>query len=148
MSLLESLASHAAEKLGEVVTEEKADDLLRSAERRATEVLGEGDELILVRTGLEVLGEHKASLVGLTRGTAASALAALAAGEGEAAERLVSQVQGLTYEERRAAMQAGTDATLAAADAAKARKEAWLAFAKDVGRLGVTKLLPFLLAAL
>jgi len=141
-----SFLHDAAAKVPDLLTEDLADRALERADRLAADRLDE-DELADAREGLAVLEKHKGALVGLARGAAAGVLVSLAAGDPDGALDLAG-VEDLTFEERRALHHASTDAALAEGDARKARRAALKALAADLGTFALTKLLPFLLAAL
>lgn len=170
MSLVDSIATHAARAVDDraggwldggiervrdalavrreelrLRAEDPGYDALPHAARRAIGV--ETDLVELGREGLASVEARKGALVRLGKARAFAVLAQLGAGrENEA--RLLYLETSATLEERLAASEASTVATLAAA---REREEAWdevLTIAREVGALALKALIPVLLAAL
>ena len=145
-----TLLEEAAARIGEVVTEERVvEGLGRAAglvaDARTSERI-DADEEADILEGLELLGEHRGAIVGLTTSGATAVLSCLATGETVA--DLVEAASTLSFDETRSAMHRGTDATLDAGDAIKKRQEDAEKLAKAAGRFLLTKALPWILAAL
>lgn len=152
MSLVDAIAVHAARAVEDRADGwldkglERAGDLLERQASEATRPL----EVALVELGrdaLDAVEARKSALASLGKARALAVLVQLGAGREDEA-RLLYLATAATFEERLAASEASTVATLAAT---RAREEAWdevKQLAKEVGAIALKTLIPILLAAL
>jgi len=145
VSLLDSLAATASD----AVTAERVEAVVARAHDEAAGRTDPDavDELALLREGRDTLLAHKGALVGLGRGAVGALLASLAAGDlGRALT--MAEARTLTYHELLRASKGAAGQARATAEARRAQRAAASELSAAIGRYALTRLLPYLLAAL
>ena len=143
MPLLDDIAASGGERLSEAAVRA----LISEASDLASERLPSSAEVDLIRPAFVRLTVAAPALAGATRGALGALLCSLSIGAVDQAQLdwLKSEA---TFEERRAAMHAATDAVRERTMADRERWDMILSAVQDIGLGLLTRALPFLLAAL